>query len=51
MNSHDLSILSLITNASLLVQFVMLLLVLISLVSWTIIFRKWLQPIQNALWV
>ena len=43
MNSHDLSILSLITNASLLVQFVMLLLVLISLVSWTIIFRKWFQ--------
>ena len=43
MNSHDLSILSLVLNASLLVQFVMLLLVLISLVSWTLIFRKWFQ--------
>ena len=35
MNSHDLSILSLVANASLLVQIVMLLLVLVSLVSWT----------------
>ena len=43
MNSHDLSILSLVANASLLVQIVMLLLVLVSLVSWTIIFRKWFQ--------
>jgi biopolymer transport protein TolQ len=41
MNAHDLSILSLVTNASLLVQVVMLLLLLISLTSWTIIFRKW----------
>ena len=43
MNSHDLSILSLVANASLLVQMVMLLLVLVSLVSWTVIFRKWFQ--------
>ena len=43
MNSHDLSILSLVSNASLLVQVVMLLLLLISLTSWTIIFRKWFQ--------
>lgn len=39
--AHDLSILSLISNASLLVQIVMLILVLISVTSWTIIFRKW----------
>ena len=43
MNSHDLSILSLVSNASLLVQVVMLLLLMISLTSWTIIFRKWFQ--------
>ena len=53
MNSHDLSILSLVTNASLLVQVVMLLLLLISLTSWTIIFRKWFairaaQSLTNA---
>jgi biopolymer transport protein TolQ len=50
MNSHDLSILSLVTNASLLVQVVMLLLLLISLTSWTIIFRKWfaIRAAQSA---
>ncbi len=36
----DLSFTHLITNASLIVQLVMLLLLLVSLVSWTIIFRK-----------
>lgn len=36
----DMSFLSLITEASLLVQFVMLLLVIASLMSWTIIFTK-----------
>ncbi|MDO4683933.1 MAG: protein TolQ [Lautropia sp.] len=41
MNDHDLSILTLVTEASLLVQAVMALLLLISLVSWTLIFRKW----------
>ena len=41
MNAHDLSILSMITNASVLAQAVMALLLVISLVSWTIIFRKW----------
>ncbi len=41
MNSNDLSILHLVANASLLVQLVMVLLLLISLMSWTIIFRKW----------
>jgi biopolymer transport protein TolQ len=43
----DLSILSLITNASLLVQLVMLLLLGISIASWTTIFRKWFA-INNA---
>jgi biopolymer transport protein TolQ len=37
---HDMSIVSLIQQASLLVQFVMALLVLISVGSWTVIFRK-----------
>jgi len=37
---HDMSILGLIQQASLLVQFVMALLVLISVGSWTVIFRK-----------
>jgi biopolymer transport protein TolQ len=37
---QDMSILSLITNASMLVQLVMLGLLLISLTSWTMIFRK-----------
>ena len=36
----DLSILHLLSNASLLVQLVMLLLLLLSVVSWTMIFRK-----------
>jgi len=36
----DLSILSLITNASVLVQLVMLLLLIVSLMSWNIIFQK-----------
>ena len=50
MNSQDLSILSLVTNASLLVQVVMVLLLLISLTSWTIIFRKWfaIRAAQSA---
>jgi biopolymer transport protein TolQ len=37
----DLSILHLVTSASLLVQIVMLILVLASVASWTLIFRKW----------
>ncbi|MEQ6342190.1 MAG: protein TolQ [Gammaproteobacteria bacterium] len=37
----DLSILHLILNASLLVQLVMALLLVVSMVSWTLIFRKW----------
>lgn len=40
MNS-ELSIVSMIANASVLVQLVMALLMLISLGSWTVIFRKW----------
>ena len=39
--THDLSILALITQASVLVQAVMALLLLVSLMSWTYIFRKW----------
>lgn len=39
----DLSILSLITKASLVVQLVMALLVVLSLASWTAIFQKWIQ--------
>ncbi len=39
--TQDLSILSLITNASVLVQAVMALLAIVSLMSWTYIFRKW----------
>lgn len=38
--TQDLSFLSLITNASLLVQLVMALLLLVSVMSWTYIFRK-----------
>jgi biopolymer transport protein TolQ len=38
---QDLSILSLIANASVLVQLVMALLVVVSVMSWTFIFRKW----------
>ncbi|MDY0072121.1 MAG: protein TolQ [Thauera sp.] len=41
--THDLSILSLITQASVLVQLVMALLALLSLLSWYWIFRKWFQ--------
>ncbi|MAP13056.1 MAG: protein TolQ [Gammaproteobacteria bacterium] len=37
----DLSILELVRDASLLVQLVMLSLVLASVISWTVIFRKW----------
>jgi len=40
---NDLSILHLITNASLLVQLVMALLLVASIISWTMIFRKWLS--------
>jgi len=40
--SHDgISILQMVSNASLLVKFVMLMLLLASLISWTMIFRKW----------
>ncbi|MGL1833950.1 protein TolQ [Rhodocyclaceae bacterium SMB388] len=41
--TQDLSILYLITQASLLVQLVMLLLAALSVVSWYWIFRKWFQ--------
>ncbi len=41
--SADLSILSLITQASLVVQLVMALLLVLSLASWTAIFQKWIQ--------
>jgi biopolymer transport protein TolQ len=41
--THDLSIVSLIANASVLVQAVMALLLAVSLASWTYIFRKWFQ--------
>ncbi len=39
--TQDLSILSLVLNASLLAQAVMALLLLLSVKSWTFIFRKW----------
>jgi biopolymer transport protein TolQ len=39
----ELSIVAMVANASLLVQFVMLLLLAVSLASWTAIFRKWFQ--------
>ncbi|MDB5805176.1 MAG: tolQ [Betaproteobacteria bacterium] len=39
--SQDLSFLTLITNASVLAQAVMALLMVVSLMSWTYIFRKW----------
>lgn len=45
--THDLSFISLIANASLLVQLVMLLLVVVSVISWTYIFRK-MFAIRNA---
>jgi biopolymer transport protein TolQ len=41
--NHDMSILSLVTNASLLVQAVMAGLLAISIASWTVIFRKYFQ--------
>jgi biopolymer transport protein TolQ len=41
MVSSDLSILTLVTEASLLVQLVMLLLLLVSVFAWTVIFTKW----------
>lgn len=41
--NHDMSILSLVTNASLLVQLVMAGLLVISISSWTVIFRKLFQ--------
>jgi biopolymer transport protein TolQ len=44
----DLSILSLVTNASVMVQIVMGLLLLVSLFSWTIIFQKWRSLKQAA---
>lgn len=45
--AQDLSFISLITNASVLVQLVMLLLAAVSLMSWTYIFRKFFA-IRNA---
>lgn len=44
-----LSILELVANASLLVQVVMAMLLLASLISWTMIFRKWLSFRQLTL--
>lgn len=41
--TQDLSILTLVTQASVLVQAVMALLLAVSLMSWTHIFRKWFQ--------
>jgi len=40
-NAQDLSFVSLILNASVLAQAVIALLLLLSLISWTVIFRKW----------
>ena len=40
-NPQDLSFVSLILNASVLAQAVIALLLLLSLISWTVIFRKW----------
>ncbi|RYF58938.1 MAG: protein TolQ, partial [Comamonadaceae bacterium] len=40
MNSQDMSIVSLVLNASWVVQFVMLLLIGVSIASWAAIFRK-----------
>ncbi len=40
-NAQDLSFISLILNASVLAQAVIALLLLLSLISWTVIFRKW----------
>ncbi|SFZ70395.1 biopolymer transport protein TolQ [Chitinimonas taiwanensis DSM 18899] len=41
LTTHDMSIFSLISNASLVVQLVMLALLLLSLMSWWFIFSKW----------
>jgi biopolymer transport protein TolQ len=43
----NLSVLTLIIDASLPVQLIMLLLVVISVLSWTVIFKKW-QSIGRA---
>lgn len=43
----NLSVLTLILEASLLVQLVMLLLVVVSILSWTVIFKKW-QSIRRT---
>ena len=43
MNHNDMTILSLVSNASVLVQLVMAGLLAISVASWTVIFRKWFQ--------
>ncbi len=40
-NTEDLSIISLVLHASILAQAVMALLLVLSLISWTFIFRKW----------
>ncbi|MGB4345572.1 MAG: protein TolQ, partial [Burkholderiaceae bacterium] len=45
--TQDLSFVTMITNASLLVQLVMVLLLLVSAMSWTYIFRK-MFAIRNA---
>ncbi len=45
--TQDMSILSLVTNASLLVQIVLALLLLVSLMSWTYIFAKYFE-VKNA---
>ena len=39
--SQDMSIISLVTNASVLVQIVLALLLVVSMMSWTYIFKKW----------
>lgn len=44
--SADLSIITLVTQASTVVQVVLAILVTFSLVSWTIIFQKWFQLIR-----
>ena len=40
-SNEGIALLALIQNASLLVQLVMAMLLLASLISWTMIFRKW----------
>ena len=42
----DLSILTLIANASLVVKAVLAILIVLSLASWTVIFQKFFQQIQ-----